>query len=60
MIVRFAGGPLAGLVLPMSRNAYPGGWFRVGDGDWALYHRVAEDGQGVVLVEWQEVTVPVR
>ncbi|MFC8389892.1 hypothetical protein [Streptomyces sp. NPDC057238] len=60
MIVRFTGGPLAGLELPAPPDHWAGGWFRVGDGDWTLYRRVTDDGRGVVLAEAQEVTAPAR
>ncbi|MFE9783652.1 hypothetical protein ACFYPA_36605 [Streptomyces sp. NPDC005775] len=55
MIVRFAGGPLAGRVLSTSSAPWFGGWFPVADADWALYlptHRAP--ATGVVLAEFRE------
>ncbi|MFJ5638131.1 hypothetical protein [Streptomyces sp. NPDC093223] len=42
----------------MASDDWAGGWFRIGDGDWALYRRVADDGRGVVLAEVQDTGQP--
>lgn len=55
MIVRFAGGSLAGRVLWTSWTAWPGGWLRPEGGDWSLYRPVHRDqASGIVLAEVQE------
>lgn len=58
MIVRFAGGPLAGRELETTDAPWFGGWLTTGDADWALYAPVHRDPvTGVVLAEVR-VTVP--
>ncbi|MEU2448293.1 hypothetical protein ABZ588_32920 [Streptomyces althioticus] len=58
MIVRFAGGPLAGRELETTDAPWVGGWLTVGDADWGLYIPVHRDpATGVVLAE-ARVTTP--
>ncbi|MEU3963303.1 hypothetical protein AB0F42_26435 [Streptomyces buecherae] len=60
MIVRFAGGPLAGIKLETTDAPWFGDWLTVGDADWALYVPVHRDpATGVVLAEVR-VAVPRR
>ncbi|EST20343.1 hypothetical protein N566_28235 [Streptomycetaceae bacterium MP113-05] len=60
MIVRFAGGPLAGRELETTDAPWAGGWLTTGDADWGLYVPVHRDlVTGVVLAEVR-VTVPRR
>lgn len=59
MIVRFVGGPLAGIELETTDAPWFGGWFTVGatEGLYVLVHR--DQATGVVLAEVR-VTVPRR
>ena len=59
MVVRFAGGPLAGAELETTDAPWFGGWFTVGDtaGLYVPVHR--DQATGVVLAEVR-VTVPRR
>ncbi|MFJ9149149.1 hypothetical protein ACIRP7_13975 [Streptomyces sp. NPDC102270] len=58
MIVRFAGGPLAGRVLSTSAP-WPGGWLKGDGADWALYLPTHRDpANGIVLAEVQETGRP--
>lgn len=60
MIVRFAGGPLAGRELETADAPWAGGWLTAGDADWGLYVPVHRDPvTGVVLAEVR-VTIPRR
>ncbi|MFJ6565652.1 hypothetical protein ACIQMV_38615 [Streptomyces sp. NPDC091412] len=43
MIVRFAGGPLAGRELETTDASWAGGWLTAGDADWGLYVPVHRD-----------------
>lgn len=58
-VVRFAGGPLAGIELKTTDDPWYGGWFTVGD-TAGLYRPVHRDpATGIVLAEVQ-VTIPRR
>jgi hypothetical protein len=60
VIVRFAGGPLAGRELETTDAPWAGGWLTAGDADWGLYVPVHCDPvTGVVLAEVR-VTIPRR
>ncbi|MGW9618979.1 hypothetical protein ACWGUP_28495 [Streptomyces diastaticus] len=58
-IVRFAGGPLAGIKMKTTAARWPGGWFTVGDtaGLYGPTHR--DPVTGDVLAEVR-VTIPCR
>lgn len=52
VIVRFAGGPLAGCVLETTDAPWAGGWLTAGDADWGLYVPVHRDPvTGTTLAE---------
>ncbi|MFD3920251.1 hypothetical protein [Streptomyces sp. NPDC058595] len=52
MLVRFMGGPLGGLELLTDDSPWLGGWFTIGDEEWALYIPTHEE-PGVVLADRQ-------
>ncbi|MGW7261176.1 hypothetical protein [Streptomyces sp. NPDC054834] len=59
MIVRLAGGPLAGIVLETT-DAWVGQWLTVGDADWGLYVPTHRDPAGGIVLAEIRATAPRR
>ncbi|MBF8175960.1 hypothetical protein KVH22_37330 [Streptomyces olivaceus] len=58
MIVRFAGGPLAGRELETTDAPWAGDWLTAGDADWALYVPVHHDQATDTVLAEVRVTIP--
>ncbi|WP_432128920.1 hypothetical protein [Streptomyces sp. bgisy082] len=60
MTIRFNGGPLAGFQLLNADTAWVGGWFTIGDADWALYAGTHRDPVAGIVVAEVRTIVPRR
>ncbi|MFF4795646.1 hypothetical protein ACFY2M_39435 [Streptomyces sp. NPDC001276] len=60
MIVRLAGGPLAGRVLEVSPAPWAGDWLTAGDASWGLYVPVHRDPVTGVVLAGIRATAPRR